>query len=174
MMRKSTIKSVAGRRWIAALFGIALTLVAVAPAMAQRPRLLAPRAGQPQEEIVAVAGSPFGVGKLTVMLPRGTTASTTPANEYTLAEKNGRVLYQTFGETPVRALFREILDRPQPLTVYFLFKGDEPLELTLYAPTAIDRQTTPIKGDPQLHARLLDEWWRDLHSPRPADRFALD
>jgi hypothetical protein len=160
MIWKAIIKRVASKRWIIAMFGIVITMHAAA-AMAQRPRLLAPRAGQPQEEVVAVAGSPFGVGKLTVMLPRGTTASTTPANEYTLAEKNGRVLYQTFGETPVRALLREILDRPQPLTVYFLFKGDEPLELTLYAPTAIDRQTTPIKGDPQLHARLLDEWWRD-------------
>ena len=146
------------RTIIVAFAGIAMSTPS---AMAQRPRLLSPRAGQPQEEVIAVAGSPFGVGKLTVMLPRGTTASTAPANEYTLAEKNGRALYSTFGETPVRALLREILDRPQPLTVYFLFKGDEPLELTLYAPTAIDRQATPIKGDPQLHARLLDEWWRD-------------
>jgi hypothetical protein len=158
---------IAGKEWalikrsLAAMVVITVAQLAIAPAMGQRPRLLAPRAGQPQEELVAVAGSPFGVGKLTVLLPRGTTASTTPANEYTLAEKNGRALYSTFGETPVRALLREILDRPQPLTVYFLFKGDEPLELTLYAPTAIERQTTPIKGDPQLHARLLDEWWRN-------------
>ena len=74
---------------------VAMSLNAAA-AFAQRPRLLAPREGgarlrQPlQEEVIAATGSPFGVGKLTVMLPRGETVAAEPGDEYTLAEKNGR------------------------------------------------------------------------------------
>lgn len=137
-----------------------------ASAPAQRPRLLPrpsnqPRLGQPpQDELIAVAGNPFGVGKLTVTLPRGTAVSNEPGNEYTLAERNGRALYSAYPQAPVRGLLREILDRPQAVTVYFLFKGDGPLELTLYTPKAVDRQVTP-QNDAALHARLLNEWWRD-------------
>ena len=149
---------------------VAIALVAIsmpsASAFAQRPRLLQPRAGQPrlgqppQEEIIAAAGSPFGVGKLTIMLPRGAAVSSDPGNEYTLAEKNGRALYSAFSQGPVRGLLREILDRPQSVAVYFLFKGDAPLELTLYSPEAVDRQVVP-QNDANLHARLLSEWWRE-------------
>jgi hypothetical protein len=144
---------------------VALALNA-ASAMAQRPRLLVPREGvarlrQPvQEEIIAATGSPFGVGKLTVLLPRGEAVAADPGDEYTLAEKNGRALYAAYQNEPVRGVLRQILDRPQAITVYFLFKGDAQLELTLYTPTAVDRQTTP-QNDPNLHSRLLGEWWRE-------------
>jgi hypothetical protein len=137
-----------------------------AVAIAQRPRLLAPRDGgprlrqPPQEELIAAAGSPFGVGKLTMMLPRGVAIAAEPGDEYTLAEKNGRALYQAYQQAPVRGLLREILDRPQAITVYFLFKGDGPLELTLYTPEGVERQITP-QNDANLHARLLGEWWRE-------------
>ncbi|HKD37237.1 MAG TPA: hypothetical protein VKB78_10560, partial [Pirellulales bacterium] len=137
-----------------------------ATAMGQRPRLLAPREGAarlrqpPQEEVVAATGSPFGVGMLTVLLPRGEAVAQEPGDEYTLAEKNGRALYAAYQNEPVRGVLRQILDRPQAITVYFLFKGDGPLELTLYTPTNVERQVTP-QNDPNLHARLLSEWWRE-------------
>src|SRR5437763_16128582 len=97
------------------LTGLATSFMLVAPAIAQRPRLLLPRAGQPrlgqppQEEIIAAVGSPFGVGKLTIMLPRGAAVSSDPGNEYTLAEKNGRALYSAFSQGPARGLLRQIL-----------------------------------------------------------------
>jgi hypothetical protein len=152
-------RRVALNRLGAAATGVAVALFS-ASAIAQRPRLLQPRGAQPQqEEIVAAAGNPFGVGKLTVALPRGVGAPSVPEDEFTLAEKNGRALYSAFGQAPIRGLLREFLDRPQTVTVYFLFKGDSPLELSLYAPTAIERQVAP-QNDPSLHARLLGEWWR--------------
>ncbi len=137
-------------------------------AHAQR-RLLAPRP-QLQEEIVAVGGQPFGVGRMVVQLPRGTAPSRVAGNEYTLAEKNGRALYPAYASgKPVRGLLREVLDRPQMTTVYFLFPVDDPkqaaapLDLTLYGPTAVNRQVTPT-DDPSLHARLLSEWWQEYSS----------
>ena len=69
-------------------------------------------------------------------------------------------LYAAYQNEPVRGVLRQILDRPQAITVYFLFKGDSPLELTLYTPMAVDRQATP-QNDPNLHSRLLSEWWRE-------------
>ena len=66
-----------GLKWLIVVIALLAVSMLVAPALAQRPRLLQPRAGQPrlgqppQEEVIAAAGSPFGVGKLTIMLPRG-------------------------------------------------------------------------------------------------------
>jgi hypothetical protein len=155
-----------GRTWLLVMTALVAISMHTAPALAQRPRLLAPRAGQPrlgqppQEEVIAAAGTPFGVGKLTIFLPRGVAVSSEPGNEYTLAEKNGRALYAAFPQSPARGMLREFLDRPQSITVYFLFKGDAPLELTFYAPEAVDRQLAP-QNDASLHARLLGEWWRE-------------
>ena len=67
----------------------------------------------------------------------------------------------------MRAALREILDkelaiqlRPQSTTVYFLFRGSAPLDLTLYAPTAMPQQIVP-QQDPARHAQLLAEWWKE-------------
>ena len=118
---------------------------------------------QQREEVVAAAGSPFGVGKLTVALPRGVAVSPTADDEFTLTEKNGRALYPAYANTPVRGLLRNFLDRPQMVTVYFLFTGDGPLDLRLYAPTGISRTVAPI-NEPNLQRRLLGEWWREYTS----------
>ncbi len=53
---------------------------------------------------------------------------------------------------------RELLGRPQIAVVYFLFTGDAPLELQLYAPTAAATTITP-QPDPVGHERLLSDWW---------------
>ena len=119
---------------------------------------------QSDDEVVAIAGSPFGVGRMTIRLPASQSGesggSLLDPPILTLTEKNGRALYQTAANTPVRQVLREVLNRPQSATVYFLFTGDEPLELTLYGPTGSSQRVAP-RADPEQHRRLLDEWWKE-------------
>ncbi len=155
--------------------GFALICVQANPADAQRfgggrfGKRLGDQIGQrmqrPTEGIVAASGSPFGVGRITIQLPAGDGegGSLLSPTIPTLTEKNGRVLYQAAASTPVRAVLRELLNRPQMATVYFLFTGDQPLELTLYGPSGIERQVTP-QADADLRNRLLTEWWREYTS----------
>ncbi len=142
-------------RAIAAILTIALLLISAPGARAQQ-----------REEAVAVTGSPFGVGKLTVALPQGVAVSPQADNVFTLTEKNGRVLYPAYANTPVRGLLRNFLDRPQMATVYFLFTGDGPLDLRLYAPGEIARTVSPV-NEPSLHRRLLSDWWREYTAAAP-------
>ena len=95
-----------------------------------------------------MSDAPFGVGRVTIPLAVGGAASDTPI---LLTEKNGRVFYYAETERPVRAALRELLNkelqiqvRPQSTSVYFLFTGNEPLDLTIYAPDATARQIVPV------------------------------
>ena len=101
---------------------------------------------------------PYGVGRWTVQLPPGVNPALLGNSMFTLTEKNGRAMFQAFQAEPLRTVAREFLGRPQTATVYFLFTGDGPLELQLYAPTAVATIVTP-RRDPVGQARLLDDWW---------------
>jgi hypothetical protein len=126
---------------------------------------LAERLGQtPAAEPAAVAGTPFGVGRITVQFPPqavGPIGSGAILNEPPLAltEANGRVFYPASVDTPIRAAIRELLARPRPATVYFLFTGDEPLDVTLYGPGGVS-QRIAVQRDPQMHQQILNEWWK--------------
>jgi hypothetical protein len=65
----------------------------------------------------------------------------------------------------VGGILRGILNRPPRTTLYFLFRGNTPLELTLQ-----DRQSIPLvvqpRNNPALHRRLLQAWWQDYAAPR--------
>ena len=163
-MRRSNIVDSAGPIGLA----FALVLMAAMPAAGQilgpRPGArLAERLGErlrpPPNEIVAVAGSPFGVGRITVQMPPDRSGSILEEPPLTLTEPNGRVFYTAAVDTPVRAAIRELLARPRPATVYFLFTGEEPLDLTLFGPSGVAQRAT-VSRDPQLHQQLLAEWWK--------------
>ena len=102
-----------------------------------------------------------------------------------LTEKDGRVLYPAMRNPMLAGLFREMLGpnsplttggpvreqagglirnflaaQPPRLTIYFLFRGDEPLSMTLEARKSYALQAVP-RRNPMLHRRLLETWWRD-------------
>jgi hypothetical protein len=108
--------------------------------------------------VEAIAGDPYGVGRWTVQMPAGTNPAILGNNTFTLTERNSRVRYQAFQSEPVRTALREIIGRPQTITIYFLFTGDGPLELELYAPSATTTVVTPQR-DAVGQARLLTDWW---------------
>jgi hypothetical protein len=178
-MRRSKIVDSAGLIG----FAFALILLASMPAAGQvfgpRPggRLaerLGERLRQPPNEAVAVAGKPFGVGRITVQMPPDRGGSILEEPPLTLTEPNGRVFYTATVDTPVRAAIRELLARPRPATVYFLFTGDEPLDLTLFGPSGV-AQRVAVGRDPQLHQQLLNDWWRQytaaINRPNRSDDY---
>jgi len=118
--------------------------------------VIAPSCPAQQVEVDAVAGTPYGVGRMSVLVdPRS------PA-ETSLKERNGRALYPVFESAPVRQLLRKLVSAPRRVNVYFLFRGDEPLELTLLAPAAVKAGARP-RQDPAAHRGLLSAWWREFN-----------
>ena len=121
----------------------------------------------------AVAGQPFGVGRITLDVPPEMLPEPLGIEGIGLTEKNGRVFYPAidnpaFGKLvkelldsdtpltsggPVRdevgGLLRGILDRPPRTTVYFLFRGDEPLQVTLQLRKNVELTIVPRAGDVQ-------------------------
>jgi hypothetical protein len=110
--------------------------------------------------VEAYLGEPFGVGRVTVDLPPGTSASPWSDDRFTITESNHRVLYPVIENTPVRRILRNFLriETPWRATFYFMFRGDEPLELVLHAPDA-QRFTVRPERDDDEHNELLDDWW---------------
>lgn len=141
-------------------------------------------------EAEAVAGQPFGVGRIVVDLPPEMLPQPLGVEGIGLSEAHGRVLYPAadspaFGKVvkgvldrgtplttggPVReevsGLLRGILDRPPRATIYFLFRGAEPLDLSIRARSDIPVKIVP-RGDANAHQRLLGLWWQQYaKSPR--------
>ena len=139
-------------------------------------------------EVEAVAGGPFGVGRIVCDFPQNSQPKPLGIEGIGLTEKDGRVLYPAidnpaFGKImkellregtpltsggPVRreigGLLRGILDRPPRTTICFLFLGDGPLDLTLQAGTNIPLKLVP-RSDTAAHRRLLNLWWKQYAAP---------
>jgi len=151
---------------------------------------LGANAGQAQGrfEAEAVAGQPFGVGRIIVDLSKNMLPEPLGIEGLGLSERNGRAMYPTFdspavgkllrgaleSDTPLTAggpvreqvggLLRGILDRPPRVTLYFLFRGEGPLELSLDAKNSIPIKLDP-RGDSAAHRELLQLWWKQYSKP---------
>jgi hypothetical protein len=145
-------------------------------------------AAQVGMQVEAISGEPFGVGRFTVVIPKDLLPDPLGADGLGLSEKNSRVLFPVFNtpiagavakevleSTPlltggpirqeIRGLLGGILDLPPHTTVYFLFRGKEPLELTLDAKSAHSLSTIAPRDDPKIHRQLLDQWWEQYTAP---------
>jgi hypothetical protein len=141
---------------------------------------------QTQMEGEAVAGVPFGVGRITVQtggnfrinrVPRpgggriidltrriiapeaAGQVSSLESTEMMISEKSGRVFYPVF-EKRERPVLKQFIQTPEARTVFFLFQGDAPLDLTFYAPGPASGPMN-VGRDPAAHQRLLGQWWRN-------------
>ena len=108
------------------------------------------------------SGQPFGVGKITVDVPAGLAIGKSGDDRVTLSEKNGRIVYQVRPERRFLAAARAALGdtASSRVTIFFLFKGKEPLQITAFAPAAVSVQTVP-QNHPRRHRRLRNAWWRE-------------
>ncbi|MBN2476482.1 MAG: hypothetical protein JXB62_17845 [Pirellulales bacterium] len=142
----------------------------------------APVFGQVRIVAEAFSGGRFGVGKLEIDLHKAMLPEALGLEALCLTERDGRVLYPTIHAPAIGAVVKEILsedspllrgrplarqvggllgsilDRPPKATIYFLFRGDAPLELTLQGRTAY-RMTVLARHDPVASRNLLRAWW---------------
>jgi hypothetical protein len=113
-----------------------------------------------EPRVEAYRGEPFGIGRVTLDLQPG--ASTAPASDDRVAITNDkdRVLYPVVENKSSRRILRSLLGIESPLKVTFLFmfRGDEPLDLTAYTP-ADQRLTVRPTDNPKEFNELLDDWW---------------
>jgi len=121
--------------------------------------LLTARVGAAAIRVEAYRGAPFGVGRVTVDVPQDESPGTD--DRFELTEASGRVLYPVL--EPRRQLGRIVrqfinIELPNRATFYFLFRGDGPLELTLYSPRA-QRVTIVPELDRRDFNNLVDDWW---------------
>ena len=139
-------------------------------------------------EAEAFVGEPFGVGRITLSsggefrvnrIPRpgggriaqlakkiaeqAGTGSRESFNlesaEMALSEKSGRAFYPVF-EKRERPILKQFVNTPSASTIYFLFQGAAPLDITAYVPNAQALQIVP-RQDRAGYDRLLASWWRD-------------
>ena len=120
-------------------------------------------------ETQAIAGTPFGVARITMSLPPETSNTIEQAAGFSVHDPEGRVHYPAFTTGRLGELLGELLGNSRPrssssLTISFLFTGQEPLEVTVNAPTPRTLVLTPARPTRRNYNRLLAQWWRDYHA----------
>jgi hypothetical protein len=148
----------------------------------------APASAQVRIAAEAAAGSPLGVGRVVLLLPENQTPEPLGFDGLGLSEKQGRALYPAthsgrlaglarnlLDDTPlltggpvrqeIRGILREVLGQAPRTTIYFLFHGDGPLELSVHG-RRTHAVTVQPRGDARLHQKLLADWW-DAYTARP-------
>jgi hypothetical protein len=110
--------------------------------------------------VEAYRGQPFGVGRVTIDLQQGASSDPWSDDRFTLTEADGRVFYPAIDHAPVRRLVRGFLgiETPWQATFYFIFRGEEPLAITLFAPDA-QQLTVHPEHNPREFNELLEDWW---------------
>jgi hypothetical protein len=112
-------------------------------------------------ETEAYAGEPFGVARVTVPVFRGEPSLPLNDERFTALEAEGRAFYPVVKAEPARQFLRGLLgiETPRNVTMYFLFRGDEPFDLSIYSPIEQGTRVVP-RNDPSGHRRLYEEWWQ--------------
>ena len=108
----------------------------------------------------AYVGQPFGVARVKIGVLRGEPVLPLSDERFTLLEANGRVLYPVLKQEPVRKIVRGLLGReaPRNVTLYYLFLGEEPFDLSSFTPHEQGVHVKPVR-DTTGHRKLLLEWW---------------
>src|SRR5215204_4064381 len=110
--------------------------------------------------VEAYRGEPFGIGRVTIDLAPGSTTAPASDDRCTVVEEHDRVLYPVVENKSSRRFLRGLLGIETPLrvTYLFMFRGDEPLDLTAYTPTPQQLTARPT-DNPNAFNDLLDNWW---------------
>ncbi|MEA1951746.1 MAG: hypothetical protein U9N87_10200, partial [Planctomycetota bacterium] len=141
-------------------------------------------------EVEAIAGEQYGVGRISVRFPKQALPVPLGAEGISLWEKNGRILYPVVQTPPdntiiknlllesplleggpvrreVAGILQGFLNQTPKTTVYFLFRGREPLDVTLQTRGARRLRIVPRRPAASFdHARgrLLALWWQQFNA----------
>ena len=111
-------------------------------------------------------GEPFGVGHLVLPLPAGS-SSTVQTRGVPIQEKAGRIFYPAFRTSGGGELLSGLLGVRVTLTggqldIWFLFRGQGPLELTLATLGPEQMVIVPEATDAPTHLNALRMWQRQF------------
>lgn len=127
----------------------------------------------------AAVGQPFGIGRVEFDLPATQVPPGLGYPALTVNDPQNRIYYPAVNAPNVGKVVREILDqtrrplaqaigslfdRPPRVTIYFLFVGLAPLDLTVNAAPPFRIRVQPV-DDPRLFGRLTAAWWRHYTAP---------
>jgi hypothetical protein len=109
--------------------------------------------------VEAYRGEQFGIGRVTVDLPQDDSASAD--DRFGISDTSDRLLYPVLEHR--RQLGRIVrrfinIELPNRATYYFMFRGEEPLEITLHTPGAQQLTIVP-EQDRDDYEDLFDDWW---------------
>jgi len=144
---------------------------------------LLPGGGQSAVGIEAVIGEPFGVGHIELQLDDASLPEPLGPEGIGLHAAGRRVFYPAIDSPQLGAMIKGVLNqstRPairalgqvlnqvaptRRVSVYFLFRGADPLALTLELRTPQNLAVQPV-NDPAAHGQLLQAWWRTYTARR--------
>lgn len=108
----------------------------------------------------AYSGLPFGVARVTIDVLRGEPVLPLSDERFTILEGAGRTNYPVLKQEPIRQLLRGLLEMeaPRKVTIYFLFRGDKPFDVSCFTPGEQGVRIRPADNSAR-HRRLLNEWW---------------
>ncbi|MCA9213642.1 MAG: hypothetical protein KDB27_11280 [Planctomycetales bacterium] len=124
--------------------------------------------------VEAISGEPFGVAHVTISLDPTLDRSVVHTNGYRVESDSDRVFYPAITSRRVLGLLRDLVGTRDPggtsaVTAWFLFKGNEPFDVTIRAPKPHTIRVVP--HDQSLrHRRLLERWWRHYSNSAAAQR----
>lgn len=148
--------------------------------------LLSPPAVGAQIRGEAALGQPFGIARLEIQLDPAAQPGPLGLGGLGVSDPAGRVLYpavvyrevppvvkELIQQVPLRGgpirnlaggLVRDlILQPPQKAEIFFLFTGDQPLDLSVQAREPLGVRLMP-QSDPLLLERLTRQWWENYHA----------
>ncbi|MEZ6092845.1 MAG: hypothetical protein R3C03_01210 [Pirellulaceae bacterium] len=118
----------------------------------------------------ALLGEPFGIGMVSFRMPTQM-GEVDPnlvirTNAIQLTERNDRIFYPAEGHPAATRFFRGVFgaaDQPadELLSIYFMFRGAEPLELTLWGCDGVNVRVEPTVVKGKKFQRILKQWWRE-------------
>ena len=125
--------------------------------------------------VEAFAGSPFGVGIIRYRMCQGDDMID-QSGATLISEQDNRVFYPVFTRPAVNRFFQKLVGNsggePESMhTVWFLFRGDEPLNVSLQG-TCSASQTIEVEYvRDKKYGRALNQWWREynLQASRQSD-----
>jgi hypothetical protein len=119
----------------------------------------------------AVNGVPFGVGMISFRLPPECIGDLDPAmlirtGAVRVSDSQRRILYTTFGQPPAARFFRNIFGHAENpteeiISCWFLYKGDEPLQVTIDGCQPLRFQLAPKEVREGKANRLVNQWWKE-------------
>ncbi len=114
----------------------------------------------------AFAGTPFGVGVLRYRMSDAD-HMIDQSGATMLTEANNRILYPVFTKPAAARFFQRLAGNPSGdpesiHNVWFLFRGDQPLELTLHGSDVATETVDVEYAREKKFSRMISQWWREF------------